>query len=84
MFETSTLECRTWDNLGLVEDVATGSAAGPLCAYLIKHKLKKENKKIFVSQGKFVNRPSKIECWVTSKEVYIKGFVSFFSHGEIY
>jgi trans-2,3-dihydro-3-hydroxyanthranilate isomerase len=36
VFDPETLECRTWDNLGLVEDAATGSAAGPLCAYLVK------------------------------------------------
>ncbi|OHD11637.1 MAG: phenazine biosynthesis protein PhzF family [Spirochaetes bacterium GWD1_27_9] len=84
VFDTNSLECRTWDNFGLVEDVATGSAAGPLCAYLIKHKIKKENEKIYISQGKYVNRPSKIECWMQSQEVYIKGFVSFFSQGEIY
>jgi PhzF family phenazine biosynthesis protein len=84
LFETKTLECRTWDNFGLVEDVATGSAAGPLCAYLIKHKIRNENEKIYISQGKYVNRPSIIECWMESREVYIKGFVSFFGRGELY
>jgi len=28
-------EGRTWDNRGVTEDVATGSAAGPVAAYLI-------------------------------------------------
>ena len=32
-------EGRTWDNSGLTEDVATGSAAGPTAAYLINHGL---------------------------------------------
>ena len=84
VFDTEKLECRTRDNLGLTEDVATGSAAGPLCAYLIKHKIKKENELIYISQGKFVNRPGKIESWMKSREVYIRGDVSFFSQGEIY
>jgi PhzF family phenazine biosynthesis protein len=84
VFEINSLECRTWDNFGLVEDAATGSAAGPLSAYLIKHKIKKENEIIYISQGKFVNRSSLIESWMKSQEVYIKGFVSFFSQGEIY
>ncbi len=83
VFDTKNLECRTWDNFGLVEDVATGSAAGPLCAYLIKYKVKEQHEKIVLSQGKYVNRPSEIECWMTSREVYIKGHVSFFSHGEL-
>ena len=30
---------RTWDNFGLVEDIATGSAAGPVGAFLVKNKL---------------------------------------------
>ncbi|HSB56136.1 MAG TPA: PhzF family phenazine biosynthesis protein, partial [Gemmatimonadales bacterium] len=30
-------EGRTWDNQGAVEDVATGSAAGPTGAYLVRH-----------------------------------------------
>ena len=30
-------EGRTWDNAGRVEDVATGSAAGPAAGYLIEH-----------------------------------------------
>ncbi|MGB3829205.1 MAG: hypothetical protein WA962_10560 [Ornithinimicrobium sp.] len=32
-------EGRTWDNSGRVEDVATGSAAGPALAYLVHHGL---------------------------------------------
>ncbi len=84
LFDKVSLECRTWDNLGLVEDVATGSAAGPLCAYLIKRGIKREDEKIFISQGKFVNRPSKIECWTDCKEIFIKGAVSLFGQGEIF
>lgn len=30
-------EGRTWDNAGRVEDVATGSAAGPAAGYLLHH-----------------------------------------------
>ncbi len=84
LYDTATLECRTWDNSGLVEDVATGSAAGPLCAYLVKHKIRKENEKIYLLQGKYVNRPCMLECMVSSGEVSIKGSVSFFAHGELY
>jgi trans-2,3-dihydro-3-hydroxyanthranilate isomerase len=32
-------EGRTWDNTGRIEDVATGSAAGPAAAYLIEHRV---------------------------------------------
>jgi len=84
VFDTGSLECRTWDNSGIFEDVATGSAAGPLCAWLIKHGVKKANEKIYLSQGRFLNRPSVIECWSDSGEVFIKGDVSFFGEGELY
>ena len=83
VFDTKTLECRTWDNLGNVEDVATGSAAGPLCAYLVKYKIKKEEEVIEIHQGKFVNRPSIIKGKISENNVYIVGDVSFFSSGII-
>jgi len=36
LFDVDASEGRTWNNDGVVEDVATGSAAGPLGAYLTK------------------------------------------------
>jgi PhzF family phenazine biosynthesis protein len=53
-------EARTWDNLGQVEDVATGSAAGPAAAYLLRHGLADADLPIEISQGRFAGRPSKI------------------------
>ena len=53
-------EARTWDNLGQVEDVATGSAAGPAAAYLLQYGLADANLPIEISQGRFTGRPSKI------------------------
>lgn len=80
VFNPETMKCRTWDNLGLVEDVATGSAAGPLCAYLVKNHYKTVGRKIRIFQG----RNSLIIGWVSkdSNEVYISGEVVFFSVGE--
>ena len=84
VFDTNTLECRTWDNSGYTEDVATGSAAGPLCAYLVKNKIKNKDEVIDVHQGKFVNRPSIIKGWVSQTgDVFITGEVSFFASGTI-
>jgi len=85
VFHTSTLECRTWDNSGITEDVATGSAAGPLCAYLVNHGLKKTGKAITLSQGKFTGRPSVIRGMVKNNgHVFIEGEVTFFGEGEIF
>ncbi len=87
VFNPETLQCRTWNNTGIIEDAATGSAAGPLCAYLVKNGFRKVNEVINVFQGKFVNRPSMIKSWVSdekaTQEVYIEGAVSFFGWGEI-
>lgn len=43
ILQVSQLEGRTWDNDGRVEDIATGSAAGPVGAYLIRHGIKQPN-----------------------------------------
>ena len=85
VFEPNNLECRTWDNLGNVEDIATGSAAGPLCAYLVKNGFKSPDEKIIIKQGKFINRNSEIQAWVdkANNEVKIGGTVSFFAKGSI-
>ena len=51
-------ELRTWDNLGRVEDVATGSAAGPVAAYLFNHGFADPSLPIELAQGHFAGRPS--------------------------
>lgn len=53
-------EMRTWDNLGLVEDVATGSAAGPAAAYLLRHGLADPGSEVVLAQGRFAGRPSRL------------------------
>jgi PhzF family phenazine biosynthesis protein len=54
-------EMRTWDNLGRVEDVATGSAAGPAAAYLFSLGLADPSLPTELAQGRFAGRPSKIQ-----------------------
>jgi len=51
-------EGRTWENNGSSEDSATGSAAGPVAAYLVDCGLAKTGELIKIRQGRFVNRPS--------------------------
>ena len=62
-------EGRTWDNLGRVEDIATGSAAGPAGAYLVRHGLAQAGAALTIEQGRFVGRPSKIEVLVSGHGV---------------
>jgi trans-2,3-dihydro-3-hydroxyanthranilate isomerase len=54
-------EGRTWDNAGRVEDVATGSAAGPAVGYLLHHRVHPGGQPLLVHQGRFTGRPSTIE-----------------------
>lgn len=58
--DTENLEMRTWDNLGKVEDVATGSAAGPAAAFLFRRGLADPGLPVELAQGRFAGRPSKI------------------------
>jgi trans-2,3-dihydro-3-hydroxyanthranilate isomerase len=57
-------EGRTWDNRGAVEDVATGSAAGPTGAYLVRHLLAPPGGTVVVHQGSWAGRPSQLRVTV--------------------
>ncbi len=48
LFEPDKREGRSWDNTGAVEDVATGSAAGPAAAFLAAHGLAAQDETIGV------------------------------------
>ena len=54
-------EGRTWDNAGRVEDVATGSAAGPAAGYLLHHGVHPAGQPLLIHQGQFTGRSSTIE-----------------------
>lgn len=85
IFNPETMECRSWDNFGAVEDIATGSAAGPLCAYLVKNGYKCKGEEIIINQGRFVGRSSVITGIVADNDnVIIRGDVSLFAKGEIF
>jgi PhzF family phenazine biosynthesis protein len=60
VFDPDEREGRTWDNAGAVEDVATGSAAGPATAYLAAHGLAAHHEATIIKQGRFLGRPTKI------------------------
>src|SRR5690348_4213149 len=64
VFDAEGREGRTWDNAGAVEDVATGSAAAPTGAYLVRHRVVGAEKPFVLRQGRFVGRPSEIRVEV--------------------
>lgn len=83
VFNTQTLECRTWDNSGLYEDSATGSAAGPLIAYLVHQGKHRVGETLSLKQGRFVGRPSLIQGRVDAQgHVLVFGDVVLFASGE--
>ncbi|MDC8804413.1 PhzF family phenazine biosynthesis protein [Halomonas pacifica] len=65
VLDVGDLEGRTWDNKGLFEDVATGSAAGPVSAYLFKHGFVGDGE-VIIKQGGFLGRPSEIKVRVVT------------------
>lgn len=82
-------EGRTWDNEGIIEDIATGSAAGPVAAYLVKHKLKNYNEVMTINQGRFLNRASQINVIVYGNNniitnIDVIGSSTIVGRGEIY
>jgi trans-2,3-dihydro-3-hydroxyanthranilate isomerase len=77
-------EVRTWDNLGKTEDIATGSAAGSAGAFLIQIGMCQPETDIVISQGRFVNRPSKLMVRQTAgNRVIVSGEVWPVSHGTL-
>lgn len=81
-------EGRTWDNQGLVEDVATGSAAGPAGAYLVRQKLLQPGQELVLKQGRFVGRPSLLFVTVQDRgngrlDVSVAGDVRLVARGQL-
>ena len=86
VFDVNKMEGRTWDNFGVIEDVATGSAAGPTGAYLIKRNICKAVDKIEINQGAFVGRPSKMAVIYdqSTEEIKVSGDVTIVAKGELF
>ncbi len=60
LLDTTAMEGRHWNNDGLVEDVATGSGAGCVAAYLRRHGRIGDGEDGTLRQGRFAGRPSEI------------------------
>ncbi len=85
VFDIAAMEGRTWDFSGL-EDVATGSAAGPVGAYLCEHGICPEGQEMIIHQGRFLGRPSELRV-LKEKEtgnIFVSGNVSIIAKGTFY
>ncbi|WP_049562008.1 PhzF family phenazine biosynthesis protein [Nonomuraea sp. SBT364] len=58
LVDVQALEGRHWNNDGVLEDVATGSAAGCVGAYLARHHIVPVEEEFLLRQGRFTGRPS--------------------------
>ncbi len=70
-------------NVGIAEDPATGSAAGPLAAYLVMHKLASERRPVVIEQGRAMGRPSRIEVRVSGGGVRVSGSAVLVVEGRL-
>jgi trans-2,3-dihydro-3-hydroxyanthranilate isomerase len=88
LFDESTLEVRHWNNDGVMEDIATGSAAGCVGAYRLRHGLARGGETFVLHQGRFVGRPStlRVQPEGTSTQVHsvkVGGDVALVGHGVL-
>ena len=60
VLDAESLEGRHWNNDGILEDVATGSAAGCVAAFLLRHGRAGDGEERSLAQGRFVGRPSRL------------------------
>ena len=87
VLDVSAREGRTWDNAGLVEDIATGSAAGPVAGLLVHFGLAATGEPIVIRQGRFVGRPSEMLVEVSGEpgridDIVLSGSVCMIAKGR--
>ena len=70
--------------IGIDEDAATGTAAGPLIGFLAKNNYIKLNKEYKILQGVKLNQPSLIEAMVRDGDILVGGSSIITMRGEIY
>ena len=88
LLDESAVEVRHWNNDGIIEDVATGSAAGTIGAYRLRHGLVGGGETFTLNQGQFTGRPSELRVRPVGsahhvETVHVGGDVSFVGHGTI-
>jgi trans-2,3-dihydro-3-hydroxyanthranilate isomerase len=73
---------RHWQNDGSVEDVATGSAAGVVGAYLLRNGRAVAGERIALRQGHFLGRPSVLNI-VPGERIEVSGPVTLLGRGTL-
>ncbi len=88
LLDEAGLEIRHWNNDGLMEDAATGSAAGVVGAYRVREGLAPLGETFVLQQGRFVGRPSALRVVVERSgddpgRVLVGGEVVVMGHGAL-
>lgn len=86
---TGPVRCRMFSvELGIWEDAATGSAAGPLGSYLVHHGLANSDETMIFEQGYEMNRPSQLHVTIgmdgqSINRVRVGGYSVYIGTGEL-
>lgn len=88
LFDAAALEIRHWNNDGLLEDIATGSAAGTIGAYCLRYGLARDGERFILHQGRFTGRPSTLSIQPEGtptgiQTVKVGGDVALVGHGVL-
>jgi PhzF family phenazine biosynthesis protein len=88
LLDEAALEVRHWNNDGVIEDVATGSAAGTIGAYRLRRGLARGGETFTLHQGQYTGRPSILRVQPEGsadhvETVKVGGEVAFVGHGVI-
>ncbi|MET7746457.1 PhzF family phenazine biosynthesis protein [Streptomyces sp. NPDC005385] len=88
LLDADVLEGRHWNNDGVIEDVATGSAAGCVAAYLRRHARLDDGNQQVLRQGRFCGRPSEMTISAHGSpqditSVRVGGEVAVVAHGRL-
>lgn len=83
LLDVDHLEGRHWNNDGVLEDVATASAAGCVGAYLLRNGRVAAGRQISLAQGRFVGRPSRILVTPHQDHVTVGGTVAMVGSGTL-
>jgi trans-2,3-dihydro-3-hydroxyanthranilate isomerase len=89
LFDVANFEGRHWNNDGVVEDIATGSAAGTVGAYALRHGLVQPDEEFVLHQGRFAGRPSQIRVCASGssssvRRVVVGGDVAMVGYGQLH
>ena len=87
LLDAEASEGRHWNNDGVVEDAATGSAAGCVAAYLHRHGQLGDDQETELRQGRFIDWPSRISISARSADggirVRVGGEVVLVGSGQL-